>query len=308
MEMRPWIFIRRGRCPLACPGEEAGQSGPGERGGEALLPAAGGPRFGPTRPSPTTLNCPCNELLDGGPSQACSSIVCWNIPGLNHGNRASWEQSQGSRWATVTVFDSLQGEFQEKTWLEEISESYRLPSDKQRLLKEVFHKQILPAGQWLKRSFLSPSSGTQPIEPAPGSLTLRRATGQRFAPRALGHPHVVLGHLCPPTPSVGTLHGEPCYLNQLGLKLETKLEFRPKVSVKAATDAAAPELTTPHPGTGTVEKDPVWERGMHREGKKRISNKARNAFESINPTIGELPLLAPRTATRKVSEKENANG
>lgn len=41
---------------------------------------------------------------------------------------------------------------------------------------------------------------------------------------------------------------------------------------------------------------------------QRISNRARNAFESINPTIGELPLLAPRTATRKVSEKENANG
>ncbi len=43
------------------------------------------------------------------------------------------------------------------------------PSDKQRLLKEVFHKQILPAGQWLKRPFLSPSSGTQPIELAPGA-------------------------------------------------------------------------------------------------------------------------------------------
>lgn len=88
------------------------------------------------------------------------------------------------------------------------------PSDKQRLLKEVFHKQILPAGQWLKRPFLSPSSGTRPIEPAPGSPTLRRATGQRFAPRAPGHPDVVLGHLCPPTPSVGTLCGGPCYLNQ----------------------------------------------------------------------------------------------
>lgn len=98
------------------------------------------------------------------------------------------------------------------------------PSDKQRLLKEVFHKQILPAGQWLKRPFLSPSSGTQPIELAPGSPTLRRAMGQSFTPQALGHPHVVPGHLCPPTASVGTLCGEPCYLNQLWA--ETREQFR----------------------------------------------------------------------------------
>lgn len=43
-----------------------GWEGRGKRGGEALLAAAGGPRFRPTRPSPTTLNCPCNELLVNG--------------------------------------------------------------------------------------------------------------------------------------------------------------------------------------------------------------------------------------------------
>ncbi|CAL8305980.1 unnamed protein product [Arctogadus glacialis] len=52
------------------------------------------------------------------------------------------------------------------------------PSDKQRALKEGFHNQIFPAGQRLKRSFLSPSSGTRAIESAPGIPLLRQAMGQ----------------------------------------------------------------------------------------------------------------------------------
>ncbi|CAM4614040.1 unnamed protein product [Leuciscus chuanchicus] len=46
---------------------------------------------------------------DEGPSQARSSIVCCHIPGLSHGNRASWEHSQGSRWATVGLSSDSQG-------------------------------------------------------------------------------------------------------------------------------------------------------------------------------------------------------
>lgn len=56
------------------------------------------------------------------------------------------------------------------------------PPDKQWVLKEVSHNQIFPAEQPLKRSFLSPSSGTRAIELAPGIPPLRWAMGQCFAP------------------------------------------------------------------------------------------------------------------------------
>ncbi|GAA6109711.1 uncharacterized [Tachysurus ichikawai] len=89
-------------------------------------------------------------------------------------------------------------------------------SDKQRLLKEVFHKQILPAELWLKRAFLSPSSGTQPIELQPSEACIEAGYGPALHPSGPGHPHTVPGHLCPPTPSVGTLLTQPCYLVLLG--------------------------------------------------------------------------------------------
>lgn len=56
------------------------------------------------------------------------------------------------------------------------------PPDKQWVLKEVSHNQIFPAERPLKRSFLSPSSGTRAIELAPGIPPLRWAMGQCFAP------------------------------------------------------------------------------------------------------------------------------
>lgn len=91
-------------------------------------------------------------------------------------------------------------------------------SDKQRLLKEVFHKQILPAGPWLKWAFLSPSSGTQPIELHPSEACIEAGYGPALHPSGPGHPHTIPGHLCPPTPSVGTLLTQPCYLEQHGIK------------------------------------------------------------------------------------------
>lgn len=71
------------------------------------------------------------------------------------------------------------------------------PSDKQWVLKEVSHNQIFPAGQRLKRSFLSPSSGTRAIELAPGIPPLRWATGQCFAPPCPGPPSFSQ-HTCTP--------------------------------------------------------------------------------------------------------------
>lgn len=68
-------------------------------------------------------------------------------------------------------------------------------SDKQRLLKEVFHKQILPAGPWLKRAFLSPSSGTQPIELQPSEACIEAGYGPALHPSGPGPP----SH-CPWTP------------------------------------------------------------------------------------------------------------
>lgn len=78
------------------------------------------------------------------------------------------------------------------------------PSDKQWVLKEVFHNQIFPAGQRLKRSFLSPSSGTQAIELAPGIPPLRRAMGQCFAPPSPGPPSFSQD-TCTPKPHRGNL-------------------------------------------------------------------------------------------------------
>ncbi|GAA6109710.1 uncharacterized [Tachysurus ichikawai] len=104
MKMRPWIFIREGRCPRPGPGEDAGRSAEhGEKGGGELegLPSITVLPFLPLTPPHPTLNCPCNELPDGGSSQSCSAIVCRCIPGLSHGNRASWEHSRVSRCATV---------------------------------------------------------------------------------------------------------------------------------------------------------------------------------------------------------------
>lgn len=79
------------------------------------------------------------------------------------------------------------------------------PSDKQRVLKEVFHDQIFPAGQRLKQPFLSPSSGTRPIELAPGIPPLRRAMGQWFAPPCPGPPEFSQ-NTCTPQPPRGNLH------------------------------------------------------------------------------------------------------
>lgn len=73
------------------------------------------------------------------------------------------------------------------------------PSDKQWVLKEVSHNQIFPAGQRLKCSFLSPSSGTQAIELAPGIPPLRWAKGQCFAPPCPGPPSFSK-HTCTPKP------------------------------------------------------------------------------------------------------------
>lgn len=78
------------------------------------------------------------------------------------------------------------------------------PSDKQWVLKEVSHNQIFPAGQWLKRSFLSPSSGTQAFELAPGIPPLRWAMGQCFAPPCLGPPSLSQD-TCTPKPHRGNL-------------------------------------------------------------------------------------------------------
>lgn len=78
------------------------------------------------------------------------------------------------------------------------------PSDKQRVLKEVFHNQIFPAGQWLKQPFLSPSSGTRPIELAPEIPPLRRAMGQWFAPSSL-RPPLLSQDTCTPQPHRGNL-------------------------------------------------------------------------------------------------------
>lgn len=78
------------------------------------------------------------------------------------------------------------------------------PSDKQWVLKEVSHNQIFPAGQRLKRSFLSPSSGTRAIELAPGIPPLRWAMGQCFAPPCPGPPSFSR-HTCTPKPHRGNL-------------------------------------------------------------------------------------------------------
>ena len=75
------------------------------------------------------------------------------------------------------------------------------PSDKQWVLKEVSHNQIFPAGQRLKRSFLSPSSGTRAIELAPGIPPLRWAMGQCFAPPRPGPPSFSRHTCTPKTPS-----------------------------------------------------------------------------------------------------------
>lgn len=69
------------------------------------------------------------------------------------------------------------------------------PSDKQRLVKEVFHKQILPAGQWLKRPFLSPSSGTRPYWAGPLEPCIESGYGPALRPSGLGPPS-----RCPWTP------------------------------------------------------------------------------------------------------------
>lgn len=79
------------------------------------------------------------------------------------------------------------------------------PSDKQWVLKEVSHNQIFPAGQRLKRSFLSPSSGTQAIQLAPGILPLRWAMGQCFAPPC-PRPPSFSQDTCTPKPHRGNLH------------------------------------------------------------------------------------------------------
>ncbi|KAJ8351244.1 hypothetical protein SKAU_G00227200 [Synaphobranchus kaupii] len=82
--------------------------------------------------------------------------------------------------------------------------------DKQRALKEVFHEQICPAGQRLKRSFLSPSSEARPIEPVPGIFPLRPGYGP--APRTLGQATptfsqdtCILPPTTPPSPICGNL-------------------------------------------------------------------------------------------------------
>ncbi|KAI9514648.1 hypothetical protein NQZ68_031535 [Dissostichus eleginoides] len=69
---------------------------------------------------------------------------------------------------------------------------------------KVSHNQIFPAGQRLKRSFLSPSSGTQAIELAPGIPPLRWAMGQCFAPPCPGPPSFSQ-HTCTPKPYRGNL-------------------------------------------------------------------------------------------------------
>lgn len=78
------------------------------------------------------------------------------------------------------------------------------PPDKQWVLKEVSHNQIFPAEQPLKRSFLSPSSGTRAIELGPGIPPLRWAMGQCFAPPYPGPPSLSQ-HTCTPKPHRGNL-------------------------------------------------------------------------------------------------------
>lgn len=76
-------------------------------------------------------------------------------------------------------------------------------------------------------------------------------------------------HTCASYPLSLSCHHKPCTKHQSVFSVGTLSPLSHlQVSVKAATDAAAPELTTPRPGTGTADKDPVWERGMRREGEK----------------------------------------
>lgn len=114
------------------------------------------------------------------------------------------------------------------------------PSDKQWVLKEVSHNQIFPAGQRLKRSFLSPSSGTQAIEVAPGIPPLRWAMGQCFAPPCPGPPSFSQ-HTCTPKPSWEPPHCL-CHLScQLGTSDNTigsQSTQRPKIVTACQLDWA----------------------------------------------------------------------
>lgn len=82
------------------------------------------------------------------------------------------------------------------------------PPDKQWVLKEVSHNQIFPAEQPLKRSFLSPSSGTRAIELAPGIPPLRWAMGQCFAPPR-SRPPSFSQHTCTPKAHRGNRQAAP---------------------------------------------------------------------------------------------------
>ncbi len=58
-----------------------------------------------------------------------------------------------------------------------------------------------------------------------------------------------------------------------------------QVSMKAATVALDPRLTTPRPGTGTADKDPVWEWGM-RTGSKSEGPTLKLMSEEVVQLLG----------------------
>lgn len=124
MEMKPWIFIRRGRCPRRPgPGEEAGRGGSasqGEARANGGSPATGlrypsihvrahihtsSPRRSLPRRAPSTpaLNCPCNEL------QWMGLLVWRHLRTLHIGGTSCRPSSPGNTFKD-DVFYEVQGQ------------------------------------------------------------------------------------------------------------------------------------------------------------------------------------------------------
>lgn len=75
------------------------------------------------------------------------------------------------------------------------------PSDKQRVLKEVFHNQIFPAGQWLKQPFSFSIKWNLAFWLGPWDPSIEAGYGPVVRPSVPRATLTLPGHLYPSTPS-----------------------------------------------------------------------------------------------------------
>ncbi|TSQ81004.1 hypothetical protein Baya_11183 [Bagarius yarrelli] len=154
-------------------------------------------------------------------------------------------------------------------------------SDKQRLLKEVFHKQILPAGPMLKRAFLSPSSGTQPIELQPSEACIEEGYGPALHPSGPGPPSYCLWTPVSTSPQRGNLITQPSYLQYSSLD--------PFVSSAGAYESTMAALSTPRlvPAQELLTKTPCGNEGCVRRRREGVWKREGGAFK--DRWLGKFP-------------------